>query len=397
MNRTTLNQSTFWNTLSSPIIGLSPMDGVSDHPFRHIQKKYGDPALIYTEFTRVEALCLGRDRRALRPFLYDESQRPIIAQIYGCEPDYFRQVAILACELGFDGIDINMGCPSKAVAFAGAGAALINEPHLAQQIIAATKRGIQQWQNGATVRDCPDVADAIADEVAKRHAHLPLLYRKRRAIPVSVKTRIGFDAVVVEEWIPRLLETEPAAIALHGRTLLQRYRGAADWEQIERAAELTALTKTLLLGNGDLRNHADALDHIRRYRVDGALIGRACRGNPFVFDSHRSFSGEGVIAKMDHLPYLSLALEHARLFHKTFSGYERYNFLPMRKHLGWYARNTVGGTELRQKLQRCNTLADAEILIHEWWADQRSIDPAWEKLSRHSQGKESARLTASMA
>src|SRR5262245_47814010 len=109
----------FWSTLSQPIIGLSPMDGVSDHPFRQIQKKYGQPAVVYTEFTSVEGVCHGADR-LLKDFLFDESQRPIIGQIYGTTPEYFRQTSIVLCELGFDGIDINMGCPAKNVAHAGA-------------------------------------------------------------------------------------------------------------------------------------------------------------------------------------------------------------------------------------------------------------------------------------
>ena len=111
----------FWQTLPRPIIGLSPMDGVTDHPFRHIQKRYGNPDLLVTEFVRVEQLCAG-EVKLLRMLLYDESQRPIVAQVYGTTPDVFRATAVLLCRLGFDGIDINMGCPSSSVAENGAGA-----------------------------------------------------------------------------------------------------------------------------------------------------------------------------------------------------------------------------------------------------------------------------------
>ena len=93
----------FWQTLPRPILGLSPMSGITDQPFRHIQKRYGDPAVVYTEFTPVEGY-FTRDARLLRDFLYDETQRPVVAQIYGRSPAHFRQMAVLICQLGFDGI-----------------------------------------------------------------------------------------------------------------------------------------------------------------------------------------------------------------------------------------------------------------------------------------------------
>ena len=151
-----MQKNSFWDTLATPIIGLSPMDGLTDHPFRHIQKKYGNPTIMYTEFTSVEGVCHGATQ-LLKDFLFDETQRPLIAQIYGTTPSYFRQTAILLCQLGFDGIDINMGCPVKNVAHSGAGAALIKTPRLAQEIIAATKQGVINWQNGMREKDCPDL------------------------------------------------------------------------------------------------------------------------------------------------------------------------------------------------------------------------------------------------
>ena len=132
--------ATFWDTLQRPIIGLSPMNGVTDHAFRHIQKRHGNPMLLFTEFTSVDGICAGASA-LLKDFLYDESQRPIVAQIYGRIPGNFYQTAILLCQLGFDGIDINMGCPAKSVANSGAGAGLIRTPKLAQEIVRATKRG----------------------------------------------------------------------------------------------------------------------------------------------------------------------------------------------------------------------------------------------------------------
>lgn len=346
----------FWQTLARPIVGLSPMDGVTDHPFRHIQKKYGQPAIMYTEFTSVEGVCHGAER-LLTDFLYDESQRPIIGQIYGTTPDFFRQTAIVLCQLGFDGIDINMGCPAKNVAHSGAGAALIKTPELAQKIIQAVQTGIEQWQNGSTVDDCQDITPAIATEVKNRHQQLPTLYQQpNRTIPVSIKTRIGYSHNVVDEWIPTLLEMKPAAIAVHGRTLKQQYGGLADWDAIGRAKELAATTETLILGNGDVKSLEDALQRVTTYNLDGILLGRATMGNPRVFLGDKNQS--------DLQPNLfQIALEHCQLFEDTFKDEPKYSFMPMRKHLGWYVKDIPNASQIRIELFRTNTAAEVAAVL----------------------------------
>ncbi|RIK38408.1 MAG: hypothetical protein DCC55_21155 [Chloroflexi bacterium] len=357
--------ASFWEQLPRPIIGLAPMDGVSDHPYRHIQKKYGNPAVIFTEFTSVEALCHG-DLQSLLHLLYDESQRPIIGQIYGKTPHYFRQVAILLCELGFDGIDLNMGCPAKSVANGGCGAGLIRTPHLAQVLIAATKAGVQDWCNGATLADCPDLRPHLALHAQFWRDRLPAAARVRRPIPVSVKTRIGYETPAVAEWIPRLLEMAPAAISLHGRTLRQAYKGNADWEAIGRAVELAQGTGTLVLGNGDVQSADDAQSRVAAYGVDGVLIGRASFGNPFVFHpgSATADGEEGAeVAGARRQQRIQMALEHARLFERSFRPYGRYWFAPMRKHLGWYVKDLYGARHLRGRLVQTDSPQDVEELF----------------------------------
>lgn len=342
----------FWQTLAKPIIGLSPMDGVTDHPYRTIQKKYGQVDVVYTEFTSVEGVCHGADK-LLEDFLFDETQRPVIAQIYGTTPEFFRETATVLCELGFDGIDINMGCPAKNVAHSGAGAALIRTPKLAQEIIQATKDGIQDWYNGKTSKDCAHISESITAEVEKRHAALPPEYQQKRTIPVSVKTRVGYDVPVVEEWIPTLLEMDIAAIALHGRTLTQHYTGLAHWDVITKAAEIVHTTNTLILGNGDIHTKQDALDKIKTCGVDGVLVGRATFGNPYVFlDS----------VPDDYPSLFEVAIEHAYLFEKVYQHGARYNFLPMRKHLGWYVKSIPNASQIRIDVFKANS-ADEVVEI----------------------------------
>ncbi len=351
--------SSFWQTLARPILGLSPMDGVTDHPFRSITKKYGQPSIIVTEFTSVEGVC-HRAISLLKDFLYDETQRPIIGQIYGTTPDFFRQTAILLCELGFDGIDINMGCPAKNVAHSGAGASLILTPHLAQDIIRATKQGIEEWHNGATAANCPDISTEIASEISSRKDTLPSEYQSRtRSIPVSVKTRIGYYKPQVDEWLPYLIEMTPACIALHGRTLKQQYGGQANWDEIGTAAQRIKSAKTgiLILGNGDVKDRADALTKVNTYGVDGVLIGRAAMGNPYVFlDSPRT----------THPSRFQIALEHAKLFERTYADDPRYNFLPMRKHLGWYVREIPNAAEIRIALFKTNSAAEVQTILNQY-------------------------------
>ncbi len=295
--------------------------------------------------------------------LYDESQRPIIAQIYGKHPDYFRQVAVLLCELGFDGIDINMGCPAATVANKGCGAGLIRTPDLAQSLIRAVQQGIQDWQNGLRVSDCPDIPRKFVAEVERRRQLLPEPYRERRPVPVSVKTRIGYEEPAVDEWIPRLLETEPAAISLHGRTLRQAYSGQANWDEIARAAALIKQTDTLILGNGDVHSWEDAHQRTATYGVDGALIGRASFGNPFVFEPTPPLAGDAKWARRQQL--IAMAIEHAYLYEQTFGHLPSYRFLPMRKHLGWYVKDIFGARQLRAKLVQTHSASEAEGLLRD--------------------------------
>ena len=360
------------------------MDGVTDQPFRHITKKYGQPDLIYTEFTSVEGVCHGANQ-LLRDFLYDESQRPILAQIYGSTPEFFRETAVVLCELGFDGIDINMGCPAKNVAHSGAGAALILTPKLAQQIVATTKSGVDDFLNGRRARHCLHLNQEIQSEIARRHQLLPNQYQLPRILPVSIKTRLGYDHPVVTDWLSVLIETQPAAIALHGRTLKQYYGGLANWELIGQAAALTkrlATNRVLILGNGDVHNRVEAILKAKTYGLDGVLMGRAAMGNPGVFQPIPSSSTLPPGQPSANLPLASdrnqfstamvqsafrpadIALEHTSLYETTFKQLPNYSFLPMRKHLGWYVKGVDHASDIRQALYQTQNYHQVEAVFH---------------------------------
>ncbi len=310
----------FWNNLKRPIVGLAPMDGVTDAPMRFITAKYGKPDVTFTEFVSAEALERVADGRIkvpekiLKDFKYDEIERPVVAQLFGGEPEAFFEAARLVVKMGFDGVDINMGCPAKKVAGRGEGAGLIKNPALAAEIIEAVKKGVAG------------------------------------KIPVSVKTRIGYDEADPEWW--KFLATQDlAAVTIHGRTFKQLYEGKADWEAIGQAAKVIKSKKTIFLGNGDVESREDALAKTEKYAVDGALIGRGAWGNPWVFTDE----------KVETNKRLEVAVEHSQKFEEIFP---EDRFFIMRKHLSWYARGFDNASELRNKLVLTNSAGEVRAAIN---------------------------------
>ena len=350
----------FWHDIPKPIIGLSPMDGVTDASFRFITAKHGGPDVTMTEFVNIQSAFYSPGT-LLKDFLYSEIERPAVAQIYGKTPDLFYRVAHVVCELGFDGLDINMGCPAKKVAATGCGAALIRTPELAREIIRAVKRGIRDWYDGQTLEGV-ELGDEIIEQVklANRRRSGQKTPKQRHIIPVSVKTRLGYDRNLIDEWLPTLLEEGLLAVSLHGRTLEQGYKGEADWHAIARGVEIAKGSGTLILGNGDVKDLRDALRRVRETRVDGLLIGRGAQGDPWLFRDKglvkQALCTNGAFV-LDSTP-ISLAerfhvmIEHSEHFERL-CGQQR--FMAMRKHLTWYCRNFHGAAEMRAQMTRANS------------------------------------------
>ncbi|TAK22356.1 MAG: tRNA-dihydrouridine synthase [Chloroflexota bacterium] len=338
--------SGFWAALPRPIVGLSPMDGITDVAARAMACRHGDPSLTITEFVSVEGLTHGAVT-LLTDLLYEPDHRPIVAQLYGVDPDAFRECATIATALGFDGIDINMGCPASTVANRGAGAALIKTPELARHLIRAARQGVVDWANGGDLHRLVRHAKVRREAVRRAQA---LGDRARRVIPVSVKTRVGFDTIEPERWMSELAEESPAAITLHGRTLKQLYSGRADWDAIGRARERLRGSDIVVLGNGDLADRSEAIERARAYGLDGALIGRATVGNPW------ALSGQSVTV----VERLRGALEHADAFETLLPDKP---FFAVRKHLHGYCRGFDGAPELRRQLMFATSAAHCRELI----------------------------------
>ena len=316
--------SNFWQQLKKPIFVLAPMANVTDAAFRRIIAKYGKPDALWTEFVSCDGLMSpGRDK-LLIDFMYSEAERPIVAQVFGSRPENFYKTALLLQELGFDGIDINMGCPVKKVLNQNSCSALIKTPTLAQEIIQATKEGAGK-------------------------------------LPVSVKTRIGFKKEEIDTWIPTLLKSDIAALTVHLRTVKEMSLVPAHWEWMPRINEIRnqIAPTTILLGNGDIKTIAEAEEKVAETGCDGVMIGRGIFGNPWMFNKE--------IPQLSIAEKLAVMIEHTYLFEKLLG--EHKNFDIMKKHYKAYVNGFDGAKELRvQLMEGSETAADVERIVNEFLA-----------------------------
>ena len=319
----------FWADLPDDFIVLAPMADVTDSAYRKIIAKYsrtgqpgGGPDVFYTEFVACDGLAHPEGKKKLmHNFRYSEAERPIVAQIFSNKPANVEAAVRLCRDLGFDGVDLNMGCPDKNVCKQGAGCGMIKTPELLPDIIAAAKRGAGD-------------------------------------LPVSVKTRVGWSQNEIETWIPAILACDVAAIILHGRTRKVMSKIPANWDWIARAAEIVRASgkSTKFIGNGDVQSVAQGKEYCQRYGTDGAMIARAIFGNPWIFDTEKT---EVTVREK-----LDVMLEHTRVFIDELS--QDKNFAVMKKHYKAYVAGFDGAKELRIKCMESNTYEEIESHVHDF-------------------------------
>lgn len=310
----------FWKKLKRPIITLAPMADVTDFAFREIIATCGSPDVFWTEFVSADGLCSEKGRpKLLIDLKFSRKQKPIVAQIFTANPENARRATELCVELGFQGVDINMGCPDRKVERQGGGASLMKNPHLAREVLLAVKKGAGK-------------------------------------LPVSVKTRIGYTNNELSSWLPYLFEAEPAVITIHARTRNEMSKVPARWEHIAEAVALRDKyfhsEKPFIFGNGDLLSVSDAKEKSLAYGADGAMLGRAIFGNPWLFANKRKIS--------EKERFRTLA-RHAELFEKTFVGIK--SFEVMKKHFKAYTSGFAGAVMLRAKLMRVNSADELKTLL----------------------------------
>ncbi len=308
-----------WQELPKPFLILAPMEGVTDLAFRAVIAKAGRPDLFYTEFTNVSSYASEKGRHnALERLQVSEVDKPIIAQIWGKNPDHFSEVSQALESLGFSGIDLNFGCPDKHVNKAGGGAAMIKTPELAVEC-----------------------------------------YRKVKAatnLPVSIKTRLGFTYVdEYKTWLPTLLAEHPAALTVHLRTRKEMSKVAAHYELIPEILKLRAeiSPETKLIINGDIKDRAAALElHAQYPEIDGFMIGRGVFTNPYCFTDHTATREE--LMELLHL--------HLDLYEQQI---EKYGlpYEPLKHYYKIYINNFPGASDLRAKLMETRSIAEAREVL----------------------------------
>ncbi|WGT37473.1 tRNA-dihydrouridine synthase [Lysinibacillus sp. 1 U-2021] len=315
-----MNQKNFWLDLPRPFFILAPMEDVTDVVFRHVIQEAGRPDVYFTEFTNTTSYCHPDGLDNVRNRLaFTEDEQPIVAHIWGDNPEHFRQMSIGMKELGFKGIDINMGCPVDNVAERGKGAGLILYPERAADIIQAAKAG---------------------------------------GLPVSVKTRLGFtDVAEWREWLTHILKQDIANLSIHLRTREEMSKVAAHWELIGDIKKLRdeVAPNTLLTINGDIPDRLTGLKLVEQYGIDGVMIGRGVFSNPFAFEKEpKEHSAK---------EYLNLLYLHLNLHDHYSKEFETRSFKALQRFFKIYVRGFKGASQLRVQLLGAHSTDEVRELL----------------------------------
>ena len=276
---------------------------------------------MFTEFINVQSI-FSHDQISYYQYLnYQAKEKPLIAQLWGLIPELFELSATLIANLGFDGVDLNFGCPIKNVIKKGACSALINNKKLAGKIIKATQVG-----------------------AAKK-------------IPVSIKTRIGFKDIQTKDWISFLLKFKPAAITIHARTTKELSNVPNHWNEIGDAVKLRDKINpnTLIIGNGDIISQKDALEKVKKYKLDGIMIGRGVFKDPLIFNQDKS------IKDLSPQEKINLLTHHLKIFNKVWGNTKPIHFI--KRFIKIYINDFDNALKIRNEMMTANTYSELKQII----------------------------------
>lgn len=321
--------------LGETLTVLAPMADVTDTAFREMIAKHsrmgkpcGGPDVMWTEFVSANGLTSAGREVLQRDLEYTEKERPIVAQLFTSDPDTMFKASVLCRELGFDGIDINMGCPDKTIEKQGAGSKMMTTPRKAQAVIKAAQEGAEH-------------------------------------IPVSVKTRLGFNKIEYQEWLPYVLEMKVPALTIHLRTRKEMSLVPAHWELAGEVSDFVRSVSgnslsggPVLIGNGDVKSVREGKMLAEKSGFDGAMIGRGVFGTPWFFDEEAFEKGKSTEEK------LLISLEHVKLFEKKLGDIKSFSI--MKKHYKAYCNGFDGAKELRMKIMEAKDSVEMEKVIKEF-------------------------------
>jgi tRNA-dihydrouridine synthase len=305
------------------------MEEVTDLVFRQVVGRCQAPDVFFTEFTSTDGLCSRGKERIIHRLRHTPSTTPLVAQIWGKNPEKYLEACTLMSEMGFAGIDINLGCPVDKIVKSGCCSALIDNPTLVKELYLAACEGAPQ-------------------------------------IPISIKTRLGFKTKVTEQWAEFLLSLNLPALTIHGRTAKQQSKVPADWDEIAKVvtARDAAKSNTIIIGNGDVSSYSELISKSTQYKVDGVMVGRGIFDDMYIFKS-------GLPAdfwrEQSAKEKLSLFIYHLELHQSTW-GNEK-PFSAIKKFAKVYVNNFDGASELRCSLMECETRDDALILLRSFTQD----------------------------
>lgn len=310
----------FWHDLPKPFFALAPMEAVTDVVFRHVINTAGRPDIFFSEFTSSAGYCSPKGRHSTRGRLtFTDDEQPMVVQIWGNDPDQFCEMSKDLKDMGFAGIDINMGCPVTNVASKRCGSGLIREPELAAQLIAAAKVG---------------------------------------GLPVSVKTRLGFSRLDEwSGWITHLLKQDIENLTIHLRTRKEMSKVDAHFELLPEIKKLRdeIAPHTLLTINGDIRDRQHGQELVDQYGVDGIMIGRGIFHNPFAFELEGREHSRKELVELLHI--------QLDLHDKYSTELEPRKFDPLKRFFKIYIRGFDGASELRDRLMHTKTTDEVRALL----------------------------------
>lgn len=304
------------------------MEDVTDAAFRRLIARFGKPHVFFTEFTSADGLVLAPEhgqKVLMSKLMFAPEERPIVAQLFSAIPERMERAAQIVADLGFDGIDINMGCPDRAVEKSGCGAALIKTPALARSLIRAAKRG-----------SCSCASQTCTS---------------KKCLPVSVKTRMGYNQDEMNTWLPALFSEGIANLTLHLRTRKEMSDVPAHWEAVSRALAIRdrVSPETLVTANGDVTDMRDAHAKAETTGCDGVMLGRAIYGNPWLFSDRAT--------PPTPEERIEALIEHIRLFDELLGDIS--NFATMKKHFKAYLSGWDHAKELRARMMECSSAHEA--------------------------------------
>jgi tRNA-dihydrouridine synthase len=317
----------FWRDLPRPFFILAPMEEVTDVVFRHVVSEAARPDVFFTEFTNSESYCHPDGIKSVRGRLtFTEDEQPIVAHIWGDKPENFRQMSIGMAELGFKGLDINMGCPVPNVVQNGKGSGLICRPEVAAELIQAAKAG---------------------------------------GLPVSVKTRLGFsDVDEWKVWLKHILEQDIVNLSIHLRTRDEMSKVDAHWELIPEIKKLRdeVAPDTLLTINGDIPDRQTGLKLAHQYGIDGVMIGRGIFHNPFAFEKEPKAH-----SSQEMLDLLRLHMD----LHDKYSHLELRRFTALHRFFKIYVKGFPGAGGLRNQLMNTKSTDEVRALLDNFGSKNR--------------------------